>query len=220
MKYDEVIDEFLCNDTLREAMMHPCLIGEHVYATNGHIAIKIPVDKLNKTYKEYPGYPNIISIFAKRDAMFDKPKIFKMSAIETLLKEIPEENIEVECQQCEGTGESKDEKKCDQCAGRGNVLLLDTEYDWQNHKILIGKTCFNPNYIDKLLYVAGINDTQDILQLGGGIIDQNFFSIDEIEIVIMPMRQTDENGELISDSDYHELKEETNDIMPNDLKVS
>jgi hypothetical protein len=214
-KYDEVIEEFLSNDPLREALMKPCLIGDHVYASNGYIAIKIPISKLPKTYEPNPDYPDIIPLFEKREGMFEKPKILKAEKIETLLKEIPEKNISVECQKCEGDGSIPSKGKamdkreeCDQCKGHGEVLLLNTEYDWQNHKILIGLVYFNPNYIDKLLYISGENDLAEIEYICGTPLGSNCFMIDGIEILIMPMRMADEDGNLAIESTIHKLEEE------------
>ena len=100
--YDEVIKEFLSTDSLREALMETALIGDFVFATNGHIAIKIPTVRLTGTYKANPDYPDIVLLFNKQDGLFDKPKLYKVESIEKVLSEIPRVKVGTECKDCDG----------------------------------------------------------------------------------------------------------------------
>ena len=214
--YDEVIKEFLSTDSLREALMETALIGDFVFASNGHIAIKIPTAKLTGTYKVNPDYPDIVVLFDKHDGLFDKPRMYNIESIEKVLSEIPRVKVGTECKKCEGTGDIPPEKpcettwdKCPDCKGQGELFGEKTEYDWKNHKFQISGGCFNPNYIEKLVIVAKINDIKQIEHFAGLPEWQNHFRIDGIEIIIMPVRmdvlEQDENN----DNTYHKLEEET-----------
>lgn len=220
--YDEVIKEFLSTDSLREALMETALIGDFVFATNGHIAIKIPTVRLTGTYKANPDYPDIVLLFNKQDGLFDKPKIYKVESIEKVLSEIPRVKVGTECKKCEGTGlaeakqpegtilpEKAEWDKCPHCKGQGELFGDKTEYDWMHHKIQIEGAFFNPNYIEKLVIVAKINDIEQIEHFAGLPEWQNHFRIDGIEIIIMPVRmdvleQDENNGNT-----YHKLEVET-----------
>jgi hypothetical protein len=210
--YDEVIKEFLSTDSLREALMESALIGDYVYASNGHIAIKIPIEKLTGTYKAVPDYPDIVVLFNKQDGLFDKPKLYKVESIEKLLSGILKVPIEIECPECEGTGdESKIPgviKECEKCKGQGELFSHETEYAWRTHKFQIGMTCFNPNFIEDLVIVSKVNDIKQIEHFAGTPLGQNHFRIDGIEILVMPMRINDYDPET-SGCTYHKLEEET-----------
>lgn len=224
--YDEVIQYFLLEyDNLREQLMKPVLIGDFVYASDGHTAIKIPKDKLSNTYEPNPTYPDIVSLFEKREGIFEKPKIYKPTTIEKLLSEIPEVYISVECQKCEGTGiippaiEKKDEDAwddCDQCHAQGDLFLKEKEYDWMNHRIQINiseteNAYFNPNFIERLSIVCDINNVERIEHTVGTHLTANHFMIDGIEIMIMPIRieAIESDVENSKESTFHKLEEET-----------
>ena len=215
--YDEVIKEFLSTDSLREALMETALIGDHVFASNGHIGIKIPIEKLTGTYKANPDYPDIVVLFDKRNGLYDKPKFYNVESIERVLSEIPKVNVEISCEKCDGTGDipvkgsegvEPEWDKCPVCKGQGELFGENTEYDWKNHKFQIGDAYFNPNYIEKLIIIAKINDIKQVEHFVGLPEGQNHFKIDGIEILIMPMRIKDEDG-IPGDYTYHKLEEET-----------
>jgi hypothetical protein len=215
--YDEIIKEFLSTDLLREALMESALIEEYVFASNGHISIKIPIDKLAGTYRVNPDYPDIVTLFDKRDGLFDKPKIYSVESIEKVLSGILRVPIEIGCPNCEGTGltpvkgTSEDETQwdnCPKCKGQGDLFSQEKEYAWKTHKFQIDNAYFNPNYIEKLVVVAKINDLKQVEHFAGLPEGQNHFKIDGIEILIKPMRINDEAGNP-GYYTYHKLEEET-----------
>ncbi|MDD5006577.1 MAG: hypothetical protein PHS33_08790 [Candidatus Omnitrophica bacterium] len=192
--YDEIIPEFLSDDDCRQALMKPVLIEEHVFASNGHIAIKIPVSKLLKTYESNPNYPDIVSLYEKVEGLFQSPIIYKVENISELLKQVPLTDVETQCTNCQGTGsiwskdDSKEPETCKICDGSGYVATGKKEYDWQNHKIQIGLAYFNPNYVEKLLNVATINDIKEVKHVYGTPMSKHLFIIDDLEIIMMPIR--------------------------------
>ena len=219
--YDEVIKEFLSTDSLREALMETALIGDFVFATNGHIAIKIPTVRLTGGYKTNPDYPDIVLLFNKRDGLFDKPKLYKVESIEKVLSDTPRVKVGTECEKCEGTGDVPTKAtpgdvdvlpewdKCPDCKGQGELFGDKTEYDWIHHKIQIEGTFFNPNYIEKLIIVAKINDIEQVEHFAGLPEWQNHFRIDGIEILIMPVKMDDLEKDENNGNTYHKLEEGT-----------
>jgi hypothetical protein len=181
--YDEVIKEFLSTDPLREALMKPALIEEFVFATNGYIAIKIPTNKLSGTYQPNPEYPNIVLLFNMMNYLI-KPIVYKVESIEKVLSNIP----------IVPTGLEND------------LFSKETEYAWRKHKFQIGEAIFNPNYINKLVTVCKVNDIKQIECFEGMPEEKNYFRIDGVEIIIMPMRI--DNIENDSNA-FHKLEEET-----------
>ena len=214
--YDEVDKRILYRPIHSEKLLwKQHLIGDFVFATNGHIAIKIPILRLSGAYKANPDYPDIVLLFNKRDGLFDKTKIYKVESIEKLLSEIPRVKVGTNVRNATEMEMFRQKTPCDtiweKCLTvkvRENYSLRKTEYDWKNHKFQIGDSYFNPNYIEKLVIVAKINDIKQVEHFAGLPEGQNHFRIDGIEIIIMPMKINNEDG-LPGDYIYHKIEDET-----------
>jgi hypothetical protein len=227
--YDSILKEFVWNkDNERPALLQPQTVGDNVYASNGHVAIKVPIGNLEGKHGTNDPYLPMLNPFQDNRGTYEKPKTYSVQDIKKLFAEIPMQNISVICQACNGSGwidkdentipegstvisnDDEDETvQCTQCRGEGMVLLYEEEFDEEEHKIVIQGSKFNPNYIDKLLKVANVNDIETIEHLQGSEFGQHRFKIAEIEVIIMPMRMTE--GDV--PQKYHTLEEKKNESL-------
>lgn len=113
-------------DSVRNDLIAPINIGEYTYASNGHIAIKVPRDS---QYKENAvDYLKVLPTFfvsEKEDLYIDVPKIEPSS-------------IEIKCKSCDGTGKFNE---CTDCGGTGEVnWSSDSGYEYYDDCVMCGGT--------------------------------------------------------------------------------
>lgn len=186
--YDSIIPQFLSSDELRPALMKPHLDGDNVVATNGHILIIIPVNKLSEQYVPSAGYPNYKSILPKLSTLLLVPQKISVGTMKEVLREIPKIPLKIECVSCDGCG-------CYKCAGKGEITIPNKyQYDWVRHKIKIGGAYFNPNYIEVILNVAAVNGSKFLYQHAGNEEKATLLSFSKqpysrsLHMLIMPVR--------------------------------
>lgn len=112
---EELLARF-CANTLdpREYLLAPFVIGDFVYATNGHIAIRVPrtsAPDITATTDKVPGH---------LEAMF------ATHASTERLDEIPELPAPIACSTCNGTGRRHE---CPDCDGEGEIRYGRHDYE-------------------------------------------------------------------------------------------
>ena len=194
--YDSIIPQFISYDELRPALTKPHLDGDNVVATNGHILIIIPVTKLSNQYHPSEGYPGYKSILPRISSLYLSPKRILVEAAREYLQEIPKVPTVVECVSCDGFG-------CKKCADKGEIVIPNKyQYDWVHHKIKIGESYFNPNYIEVILNVAAVNSSKSLYQHAGGEEKPTLLSFSKrpysrnVHMLIMPIRCRTSVGDL------------------------
>lgn len=209
MNYDDILPLFLSQDELRPELQFVHNTGEYAVATNGHILIEIPLSKVKKKYNSVERYPNYKSVMPKESDYFKEAKLITAESIREVLQTVPMRKEMIEYVKCEGSGWNHDTASgdCEACKGKGEVEGKDMIFDLSTHKVKIGEGYFNPNYVEVLLKVAQVSNTGVILQRCTSETKANQFEIDDVKILIMPMRIRD-NMDNIRRDDFtiHELE--------------
>jgi hypothetical protein len=125
----------------RQKLCQPFSIGEWTYATNGHVAVRVP---RRTDIAENPAAPTkeATTLFeegTKRARYKPAPKS-ELPPLETC-----EWEETLTCLQCNGTGKQHQcpdcSCECGECNGTGEVIFIR----W--HETTIGRACFNSKYI-------------------------------------------------------------------------
>lgn len=106
-------------DDPREYLRKPWRDGEWVYATNGHVCIRVRGDKVDKELPVRDKHPDAAAMFTKYEGLLP-------AALHTL-PALPEAK---KCQACEGRGWHW-AKKCESCDGEGTFMRHGYEYNCQ-----------------------------------------------------------------------------------------
>jgi hypothetical protein len=153
---DYLLKSFTSNDEYRREMKTPSLIGEYVYATNGHCLIKVPVSYLSGQYSEIPKFPNGERVI-KEAPLLAEALIIKTNLLDETLSVMPLVDEFQQCPDCEGEGEIECDlghmHDCEECKdgvttrviGKtykpfDRVKINDCHYD-PKHIKLLSKTC-------------------------------------------------------------------------------
>lgn len=139
------LKKFCCTDGSRAYLMTPFTIGEFTYATNGHIAVRVPA------LAEWP-------VAEKPGLMFEKaPELFAKDVTEFKPLpsiEFPPIDEEDECSACDGRGHEHDCEDCQcicsNCAGTG------LEQPFNDMTVGIGTCIFHAKYIALLKELPAI----------------------------------------------------------------
>lgn len=116
----EQLQKFCAKGEFRSFMLKPWLHGDYAFATNGHIALRVPADGFLSVVAGGNGSePNV-------SKLVDKAKAFYLP-----MMSIPELVPPEVCEHCAGTGTAYD---CDPCDGEGWFDHHGKEYEckWCN----------------------------------------------------------------------------------------
>lgn len=130
---------FCSTEFYRPALMQPFSIGDHSFATNGHIAIRVVrrADVPDRSDAPDMGrlFKDTIGVSWRPLRKFDVPK-----------------EIEERCRTCDGRGHKHDcpdcECECENCGGTGIAV--------EGFSICIGEGIFNVKYVLLLASLSGI----------------------------------------------------------------
>lgn len=103
----------------REYLRQPWKRGEWVYATNGHIIVRVPADSMPDVGECQKAPSNVDAMYAAR---------FNGAAEFLLMPDLPALN---ECTACEGVGRIR-ATKCSHCSGEGGFFHFGIWYDCRN----------------------------------------------------------------------------------------
>lgn len=129
-----LLASFLANEwEIRDGLKLPFKIGRWVYATNGHVAVRVPADTMPEVPERNTTQPkNVADLFDKWHAGVEG-EFLLMPPLPPL----------VDCPMCHGTGVVHEEygpEQCNNCFGNG--------HDWTYHAI--GDAGFNLLYLHQL----------------------------------------------------------------------
>ena len=134
------LKQFCSRDPCRPNLYSPCSRGEWTYATDGHIAVRVPRIEVTIDTPKY--YPPIETLpFADAETIFTPaPKIA-----------IPEIGSR-ECERCSGRGHQHDCPDCKcECEGCGG-----TGQGYERASVGIGTAVFDAKYIALILRLPNI----------------------------------------------------------------
>lgn len=138
------LEQFCEKEGLRYYLTKPVSRGEHTYATNGHILVRVV---RRDEYGENDKFPNTDQVLRHyRDGKFiTPPKDIKIP---------PNTGASIECDSCEGTGKEHEcpscKRVCDDCEGTGKVEVEKVI------EVRVGASVFDGKYIRMVLAIDGV----------------------------------------------------------------
>lgn len=197
MSYKELMLKFVSTDDLRVPMKSVSKIGEFVYATDGHVAIKVPLSLYDAHVESVNGYPNIEAVWPERNIDL----IFESKNLESIIDSLPKKPVmddkEIKCASCDGSGyhrcqDCEDDHECRKCEGEGFITIpgknvVGHRIKETDHLIKINNAYFNPNLLMLLVEVLKHENIPifNVLSTGERAM---VVRAAEIELLIMPMR--------------------------------
>jgi len=202
--YDFILPFFTSRDTLRPTYQQIHLHENgYVYATEGHVLIKVPASECMLTYGAVDKFPNAEAMFEKFQ-FAQQAKIYTNELVEILaaFKWVRQHESE-NCEKCGGDGTitckcCDNESECKECNGAGNFVkgvaqcsLLTTSQPYTMVKI--AHKTFNADMIHILCICAKMVGC-DVIQLSYNHeqYDPYVFTVGYAQILIMPSRINDE----------------------------
>ena len=190
----ELLKKFVSQNDPREYMRSPFTRGEWTYATNGHIAVRVPkIDGVEILPEKH--IPNLEGLFqsAGDNEFISLPWM-------PPLKECPlcsGTGIAYECPECDGEGEFEHGThtyRCKECDGHGQVEYGSTGVSACRHCGGTGVERFKPVQVSEshfdLFYLRLINGLPGAkFSPGAGQEGMACFVFDGGEGILMPMKQ-------------------------------
>jgi len=198
--YDLMLNYFVSADELHPVMNMVNNGGNgYVYASDGHIAIRIDEKKCMKKYEAVPRYPNAEKIIQEAlDREGNKKGIIKTNDLIRLLCEVSWHRLKNgdNCKECDGSGEIECEHchsklECEECNGKGivdgrikefSLLKSDDSY----YLIKIGIPCYKADYIYIIVLIAQMCQIEEIHYIYKTEEVASIFSFDGVDILLMP----------------------------------
>ena len=190
----ELLKKFVSQNDPREYMHSPFNRGEWTYATNGHIAVRVPkIDGVEALPKKH--IPNLEDLFqsAGGNEFIVLPWMPPLEECQLCSGT----GIAYECEECDGDGEfeyGSHTYKCKECDGHGQVGYsggIDTAC---RHCGGTGMTRYKPMQVGgshfDLFYLHLINGLPGAkFSPGAGQMDMARFVFDGGEGILMPLKQ-------------------------------
>lgn len=209
--YDFLLPFYVANDELRPSMNH---IHKHsdgyIYATDAHLLIRVPGDKVANDYKAVEKFPRADNIVSEALNRPDN-KVFSIvvdDLIAVLSKAKWYKTTEGdECPDCKGNGEITchacgHEHECDKCKGKGEINDRITEFSLLKEEdyfiVKIKNQCFRAS----LLHILAISAKVAGFETVEYVSDQKanspalFKFEDNVIVLIMPCVGNGSNIEL------------------------
>jgi len=196
--YDFILPFFVASDELRPAMkqIHSDKNG-FLYATNGHMLIKVERDSAILKYEEIEKFPNAEAMFERYN--FSEKAIIRTDNLVEILsayKWIRETETEL-CKKCNGTGvieceHCNSESDCKECKGKGefntgisNLSLLITDNYYSVVKVI--NKLFKADFMHVLAICAKMLEVKEIeVSFNENEYEPHIFKVGDAQILIMP----------------------------------
>jgi hypothetical protein len=198
--YDLMLPYFVGDDDLRPVMkkVHKCNNG-YLYASDGHIAIRVQQDKVCREYDEVPGFPNADLVIQNAiDREGNTKAVIETSNLIRLLAYVNWYRVKDgdRCKNCGGDGvytckycDSECECECVECRGTGIVserikefALLQSE---DHYTIKIGKLTYKAEYLYIIALFAQMLQLDEITYLYESDRESSIFSFPGVDILLM-----------------------------------
>jgi len=199
--YDLMLQYFVANDDLRPIMKNVHDAGNgYLYASDGHIAIRLKKEKTSKAYDTIEKYPNAEKIIQEAiDREGNKNAVIKTSDLIQILSEAAWRRVRYgdKCMDCDGSGTVECEHcgsdyDCKECNGKGtkNVRIRDFSLlvcEESNYCIKIGNLIFKTDFLYIIALMAQMLQVDEIQYLYKEKTQGGVFSFDGVDILLMPI---------------------------------
>src|SRR5690606_21472449 len=198
-KLKQALEIFTSNDPIRSWMLFPFNIGEHTYATNASVIIKVPKIGVYDLIDNEKNKERVIELFQTEYTPFIT---IKTSKLKEALKAVPLINeleiTEKECSECNGTGEVEwefgyhtKEDECPECDGHGYTekkIKSERKVKDQSKKIKIGEYVMSVFLMEQLLEVCELLNQKSFEVLSHEKINKGMFvKVGKAEMIMMPV---------------------------------
>lgn len=199
-RYDFMLPFYTASDDLRPAMkqVHKDADG-YIYASDAHVLIRIPTDKVGNEYKTVEKFPNAGKLISEA---LNRPNNTSYSiVVDDLIMVLSKAKWYKEmqgddCKECDGTGEVECEAcghshDCEKCNGSGEVnkrisefsLLQEDEY----FIVKIDQQCFRASFLHILAISAKVAGFETIEFVSDRTATSSaLFRFDDVVILLMP----------------------------------
>src|ERR1700739_265137 len=122
--WDTLLRHFCSRSDLRPAMRKPNIVGEHVYATDAHSWLKVPLQTSFRHYGSHEKTPNFAEV--EKPWLLINPITISKKSISQVLSKFEMKPDWKECKECKGNGVSEcsccgHESDCENCDGTGAI---------------------------------------------------------------------------------------------------
>lgn len=198
--YDFILPFFTASDELRPAMnqVHKDADG-YIYATDAHMMIRIPADKVGNEYKAVEKFPNAGKLLS--EALKRSDNIIRSIVVDDLIMVLSKakwckEMQGDDCPDCNGSGEVVCETcgfshDCESCNGEGEINKRVAEFSLLQEEdyfiVQIDQQYFRASFLHVLTIaakVAGV-DTVEFIS-NGSAASPALFKFDDVVILLMP----------------------------------
>lgn len=192
MNIVQLLRSFASGNDFRPTLRHPFIQQGFVYASDGHIILKVPADQVTEIFQEQ----ELPDISILNYTPLKKQRTIRTVVIKELLDKIEKVNQQQECEACEGNGKHECDKcddlhECGICAGKGYTEDERVKiYPKEGVYIKIGAAWFSPYYINYLLRVANSYNSKQIVLEAGGSWKPNWFKVGGATVAIMGIDKT------------------------------
>ncbi len=187
---DEILKIYCGKDELNHRLWRPCLIEDHVYATDGHQLIKVPSMILNKVYEYTPGFPNVVDLLkgVEPKDKFNLP----IANIQNAISGLEEIDLYQDCGNCKGTGEAECYEcgsfvVCEKCNGSGHTEEVIGK-TIESVKIVLKDLALNSTFLRNLVKVAEDLSEDTVRVHISSPVKAVLFKFFLVDVVIMPVR--------------------------------
>lgn len=188
---------YLCvgDDELRPQFDKPFIYNnQFVCATNAHIMVIAA-----KGENIYPDYSNGIEKILNQEKNINRSinvADFRSKLIPVMIDEI----IYKECEDCKGDGGEECNlyhwHECKKCDGYGEIETATGKKIAKGQMACqLFKVQFAYKYLDKLLTIAELQNTEEIIQVRESVNSANFFQVGEVRVIVRPV--INQESELI-----------------------
>jgi len=202
--YDLILPYFIGDDDLRPALkkIHKGDNG-YLYASNGHIMIRVLSEKVMNEYEAVPKYPNAEKVI--QDAFDREGNITATIHTNDLIRMLADvswgrvKDSDI-CSECDGDGEVICEHcnngyECPICKGTGEVNIRIKEYSLlksnDKYMIKIGFQVYDANYLQTIALAAQMLQSEHITYRYRENREGGIFSFAGVDILLMPYLETE-----------------------------
>lgn len=208
---DELLQMFVSTNEYRPKYLKPWRERNHVFASEMHILIRVsgylttvdyPQYNSDNTNKLFPvGVPDgILTAENLENAISYAPMVDEMECV----------GKDVECEECDGTGEVEWDYKhwrkmfeCPVCYGTGYAETSSMEATGQKAidpeaAIKIGLLCFRATFLKLILEAMEFCECKEVAVTFGSRTTATRFNLtDDIDIILMPVNQNNPYKEIV-----------------------
>lgn len=199
-RYDFMLPFFTASDVLRPAMNHVHKDADgYVYATDAHIMIRIPADKVGNEYKTVEKFPNAWKLLS--EALNRPDNTTRSIVVDDLIMILSKAKWYKEmqgddCPDCDGSGDVVCEAcghshDCERCNGEGEINKRVAEFSLLQEEdyfiVKIAQQCFRASFLHVLAIAAKVAGTDTVEFISNGsAASPALFRFDDVVILLMP----------------------------------